>query len=529
MGIFSTARRLSGSLLLLVPASLFGQQIPLVNWTVPPYRSAGVSGGLRTMADISPGVGFVAMQPCRVVDTRGGGVFTGAYGPPALAANATRSFDIDSAPHCTGIPAQVEAYSLNFTVVNTTGGPGDLRAWPTGNPPVQTTSVLNWTSANVIIANATIIGAGTNGSIDVTAAGFGTHVLIDINGYFPSVYNAGNQFVAAATIGGEAAILGGNFSAATGSHGVGGFAGGAGLVHGVQGQVGPSALPGSSGVHGINDSTAQHTYGVLGEASADFGAAGVLGRDRSGTIAGAPACCNSAGVRGESKLHNGVVGISEEIGVFGELLNSGGTSLASGLLGVASGPTSFGVLSNGNAHVNGTFTATTKNFVQPHPSDPSKEIRYVSLEGPNSEVYFRGSAQISQGVTRIPIPDYFRMVATPGSYSALVTPVGAMATVAVLTKGEEGIVVQASRDVRIDYVVYAEREAVKQDTPIVENVHFRPDPNIDLLAHVPDSYRELMIQNGTLNPDGTLNVETAKRLGWDKAWETRSIPVALKP
>ena len=194
MRTFSTTRRVSGFLLLLLPASLLGQQIPLVNWTVPPYRSAGTSGGLRPMADISPGVGFVAMQPCRIVDTRGGGVFTGTYGPPALVANATRPFDINSAAHCTGIPAGVDAYSLNFTVVGTAGGPGDLRAWPTGNPPVQTTSVLNWTGANVIIANATIIGAGTGGSIDVTAAGFGTHLLIDINGYFTDQYNPGVSF-----------------------------------------------------------------------------------------------------------------------------------------------------------------------------------------------------------------------------------------------------------------------------------------------------------------------------------------------
>lgn len=60
-------------------------------------------------------------------------------------------------------------------------------------------------------------------------------------------------------------------------------------------------------------------------------------------------------------------------------------------------------------------------------------------------------------------------------------------------------------------------------------MHFRADPTIDLLAHLPDSYRKLMIQNGTLNPDGTVNVETARRLGWDKAWEKRGVPPASKP
>jgi hypothetical protein len=203
-------------------------------------------------------------------------------------------------------------------------------------------------------------------------------------------------------------------------------------------------------------------------------------------------------------------------------------SFTVGYLGYFDG-TKYGVYSVGNAHVSGTFTAVTKNFVQPHPTDPSKEIRFVSLEGPNSEVYFRGSAQVSQGVTRIPIPDYFRMVATPGSYSALVTPVGAMATIAVLSKGEEGIVVQASRDVTVDYVVYAEREAVKQGNPIAENVHFRPNPRVDIFSNLPDSYRRLMIENGTLNPDGTVNVHTSRRLGWDREWEKLGVPQPVKP
>jgi hypothetical protein len=28
---------------------------------------------------------------------------------------------------------------------------------------------------------------------------------------------------------------------------------------------------------------------------------------------------------------------------------------------------------------------------------------------------------------------------------------------------------------------------------------------------------------GTYNPDGTVNMETARRLGWDKEWEKRGI------
>ena len=96
------------------------------------------------MADITTGSAFVGMQPCRLVDTRPSQGFAGQWGPPILAANAIRTFDLNSAPHCTGIPASVEAYSLNFAVTETAGQPGDIRAWPTGTPPTTVTSVLNW-------------------------------------------------------------------------------------------------------------------------------------------------------------------------------------------------------------------------------------------------------------------------------------------------------------------------------------------------------------------------------------------------
>src|SRR5512138_1937419 len=197
-------RRLAilGPVVAVIAMPGFGQSvdIPLTNWTVPAYHRSS-SGGLTMMSDISPGVAFVAIQPCRVVDTRGGGVFTGAYGPPIMAANAIRSFDIDSAPHCPGIPAGSDAYSLNFTVTQT-AGLGDIRVWPTGNPPVQVTSVLNFAAAGVTIANATIIPAGTGGSIDVQVAGSNTHLLIDINGYFTDTYNSGVPFLASGNTGG---------------------------------------------------------------------------------------------------------------------------------------------------------------------------------------------------------------------------------------------------------------------------------------------------------------------------------------
>ena len=140
-----------------------------------------------------------------------------------------------------GIPTGASALSVNFTVVAAGGIPAGsfLLAWPTGQP-APPTAIMTY-GPGQIISNAAIVPLGPGDQLNVSVSG-STHVIMDVNGYFTGVYNAGNQFVAAATIAGEAAILGGNFSSAAGSHGVGGFAGGAGVVHGVQGQAGSADL-----------------------------------------------------------------------------------------------------------------------------------------------------------------------------------------------------------------------------------------------------------------------------------------------
>jgi hypothetical protein len=170
---------------------------PVPNWTAPPYWSPPSaaaleklkeSGVLEPMAVEAVPTGplpFFGITPCRLVDTRPSQGFTGAYGPPILAANATRDFDLNSAPHCPGVPANAEAYSLNVTLTET-AGPGDVRLWPTGTPPLNV-STQNWAAANVTIANAAIVPAGTNGSITVQVAGSNTHIIIDINGYYAPV------------------------------------------------------------------------------------------------------------------------------------------------------------------------------------------------------------------------------------------------------------------------------------------------------------------------------------------------------
>jgi len=121
---------------------------------------------------------FYAVTPCRVADTRASQPFTGALGPPGLAANLARDFPI-AAGAC-GIPATAQAFSLNMTVVPQ-GPLSYLSVWPTGQP-YPNVSTLN-SPGGTTLANAAIVAAGTNGSITVLA-GNPTDLIIDINGYF---------------------------------------------------------------------------------------------------------------------------------------------------------------------------------------------------------------------------------------------------------------------------------------------------------------------------------------------------------
>jgi hypothetical protein len=125
---------------------------------------------------------FVAMLPCRVVDTRTGDGFTGAFGPPSLVGGVSRTFPILSSNTCT-IPDVAQAYSLDIAVLP----PGPLAyvtAYPTGQPtPVAAFAVES--PLGTLASSAGIIPAGSNGSIDVYASN-PTDLVVDIDGYYES-------------------------------------------------------------------------------------------------------------------------------------------------------------------------------------------------------------------------------------------------------------------------------------------------------------------------------------------------------
>ena len=126
----------------------------------------------------TPPIAFVAIAPCRLVDTRGNG-FTGAFGPPSMIGNSSRVFPV--AGNC-GIPMSAQAVSANMAVTNTSAT-GFMAVWPDGAPqPVPLVASMNF-SAGQTIANAVIAPLGAISGLNVFAK-VGTDLVIDVNGYF---------------------------------------------------------------------------------------------------------------------------------------------------------------------------------------------------------------------------------------------------------------------------------------------------------------------------------------------------------
>jgi hypothetical protein len=120
------------------------------------------------------------------------------------------------------------------------------------------------------------------------------------------------------------------------------------------------------------------------------------------------------------------------------------------------------------------------------------------------------------------VPEHFRFVTDPEGLTVQVTPIGAMASFAVMKMDLNEIVVQASRNVEFSYLVQGVRATFKDLSPIRSGVFMPRTADTKIPAWLSPAQRRALIQNGTYREDGTVNMETAQRLGWARIWEQRS-------
>jgi hypothetical protein len=155
------------------------------SWTAPPFwtppapaASVRTAEGRTALVPLPAALPFIALPPCRVIDTRGNGApLTGGFLPAAT----VRSYTVTGV--C-GIPANAQALSLNATVVLPTG-PGFLVLYPQGGtfPPVSTLNFLG----NDVIVNAAVVPISGAGGISMALGVSGGDVILDVNGYYAPV------------------------------------------------------------------------------------------------------------------------------------------------------------------------------------------------------------------------------------------------------------------------------------------------------------------------------------------------------
>ncbi|HEX8088814.1 MAG TPA: hypothetical protein VF762_08180, partial [Blastocatellia bacterium] len=109
-----------------------------------------------------------------------------------------------------------------------------------------------------------------------------------------------------------------------------------------------------------------------------------------------------------------------------------------------------------------------KNFVQAHPTDPTKEIVYVSLEGPEAGTYIRGTAKLSKGEAVVKLPEYFSLVTNDDGMTVQLTPRGKWLQLYTVSSNASQIIVRAEGGETgdFDYLVQGVRKGYENHQPI---------------------------------------------------------------
>lgn len=98
----------------------------------------------------------------------------------------------------------------------------------------------------------------------------------------------------------------------------------------------------------------------------------------------------------------------------------------------------------GDAYINGDFYAlgTTKSFVQPHPTDTTKVIKYICIEAGEAMVMVRGLSKTNSGSVVVDLPEHFGLVTSADApLTVLITPENAPVLLYTTAKSKEQITV----------------------------------------------------------------------------------------
>jgi|GEM_PF-3045230 len=120
-----------------------------------------------------------------------------------------------------------------------------------------------------------------------------------------------------------------------------------------------------------------------------------------------------------------------------------------------------GLYVNGSGQ--GVVFGDTKQFRVTNPADPTTDICYASLEGPEAAAYVRGTATLANGRATILLPEHFQSIASDVGMTVTVTPLSAdSAGLAVTEKSTRRVVVRelnrGTGNYEFDYMITAVRK-----------------------------------------------------------------------
>ncbi len=130
-----------------------------------------------------------------------------------------------------------------------------------------------------------------------------------------------------------------------------------------------------------------------------------------------------------------------------------------------------------NVYVAGNLdVAGVKHFIEPHPTDTTLVIQYVSIEAGEVLTLARGVSKTMNGAATITLPEDFAMVTSSvAPISVLLTPEGAPCLLFVKSKSKKSVNVEIKGvdfreygDVEFSYQVTGVRDGFENEKPIVK-------------------------------------------------------------
>jgi len=110
-----------------------------------------------------------------------------------------------------------------------------------------------------------------------------------------------------------------------------------------------------------------------------------------------------------------------------------------------------------------------KTFVIPHPIDPSRHLVHACLEGPESAVFYRGRASISEtGEVIVHLPDYVKAIAT--DMTIQITPIHPATHASVSEVVDNSFTIFGSPHTSCFWIVHGKRHDIEVE-PLTSDVH----------------------------------------------------------